>query len=1109
KLANFWSNPYKKTKTDKETGQETTNYYAPMAYGSYTSGIEGVMLPVKITEEDYAKLSSSAYSPAEAYAWMDYTAWVDWANENAEGDVLGLSAAPGMCAEASVASDGSFSFAKLEAEPTVISASATVDTESKHGQYYVSLDESAVAAIASAKQIYGAVVKADGKEYALRHLKNIYYKDFNDFAVNTTAAESQKGQTYSEADLAYYADLEGETITEVDYYTSSGVFTVETEAALGASAPEPTNSDWADGTYEGTGTGFGGDVVMSVTVKDGVITEITPVSHEGENFWVVYETELNNMIEAIRQQGSTDGIDAVSGATKSSKGIMEAVEMALKLASGWQPEPPKPFDPSFFASGDGSEANPWVIKTKEQLNAFAVSMTEAEGGDYAGKYVRLDSDIDLTGEEWTPIGEHKYGFAGSFDGGNHTVNGMTMGTAESPADNKDAEGYWAFFSILNETARVKDLNLTNVSIAASSSVGLSVGGVAGVVTNSDNSYDNWKGAVVDHCSVTGTMTAVQDPGSVNLLAGGITSFLYKGAVINCMTDVDISCTVRNGGGWIEAGGITGMNNRGLVANCYTLGDIRGEADDSSEDMFGKGYSIITPLVGFNAGYIASCYESGSVTSVDSSRGLGLLTAYMTMGGLYDCWYSDAATVTKAGASVDPANPIGAKGPVYSEGLYNVDAVVGNVESFSSDTYAALADKLNAVLPAYPVDLSVFGLSDECLMSWTVKDGTVTFGETTVKSPYVRPAADYVYPDMKALRDAIAKAKAVDRNKYTESSLKTMDDALSAAEEILPKYQELASQEETDEASVTALNESAASAAKTLEDAVKNLAAKPSRNGGGGGGGGSSAPSTYAVTPAAAVNGTLSVSADKAKSGDKVTVTVKPNDGYKAESLKVTDKNGREITVTDNKDGTYTYTMPASAVTVSASFVPADTAAQADAPGAKGFVDVPGDAYFGAPVDWAVEKGITAGVDDTHFAPDASCTRAQMVTFLWRAAGSPAPAVSENPFADVDKGSYYEQAVLWAVEKGITLGTDAEHFSPDAAVNRAQSVTFLYRLSGEKTDGENPFADVAGDAYCYDAVLWAVGHNVTNGTAPGVFSPDDDCTRGQIVTLLYRSEHPGQ
>ena len=279
-------------------------------------------------------------------------------------------------------------------------------------------------------------------------------------------------------------------------------------------------------------------------------------------------------------------------------------------------------------------------------------------------------------------------------------------------------------------------------------------------------------------------------------------------------------------------------------------------------------------------------------------------------------------------------------------------------------------------------------------------------------------------------------------------------------------------------------------------------------GGGGGGGGGSVTSANTVTKAAAENGTFTTSADKARSGDKVTVTVKPDEGYKVDAVKVTDRNGKEITVTDNGDGTYSFTMPASAVTVTPSFVPADQTTPAPtpepAPAAKGFVDVPADAYYAAPVDWAVEKGVTTGVDDTHFAPDASCTRAQMVTFLWRAAGSPEPAGGENPFADVAADAYYSDAVLWAVEKGITQGTDGTHFSPDATVDRAQSVTFLYRFCGEKTDGTDPFTDVSEGAYYYDAVLWAVDQGVTNGTSATTFSPNADCTRGQIVTFLYRA-----
>ncbi len=170
-----------------------------------------------------------------------------------------------------------------------------------------------------------------------------------------------------------------------------------------------------------------------------------------------------------------------------------------------------------------------------------------------------------------------------------------------------------------------------------------------------------------------------------------------------------------------------------------------------------------------------------------------------------------------------------------------------------------------------------------------------------------------------------------------------------------------------------------------------------------------------------------------------------------------------------------------------------------------FVDVPADQYYYDPVMWALEKGITNGTDATHFSPDATCTRGQVVTFLWRAVGSPAPGSSTNPFTDVKSGDYYYDAVLWAVEKGITNGTSETTFSPDQGCTRGQVVTFLHRFEGTPTPGSstNPFVDVTGSAYYYNAVLWAVEKSITNGTDATHFSPDSTCTRAQIVTFLYR------
>ena len=190
-------------------------------------------------------------------------------------------------------------------------------------------------------------------------------------------------------------------------------------------------------------------------------------------------------------------------------------------------------------------------------------------------------------------------------------------------------------------------------------------------------------------------------------------------------------------------------------------------------------------------------------------------------------------------------------------------------------------------------------------------------------------------------------------------------------------------------------------------------------------------------------------------------------------------------------------MPASKVTVKATFMEDNSMLNF-------FVDVPADAYYYDAVLWAAENGITGGTDAVHFSPNATCTRAQAVTFLWRAAGCPAPESSTMPFTDVAEGSYYHDAVLWAVENGITKGTSDTTFTPNAKCTRAQIVTFLWRSQKSPASGSvNPFTDVAADAYYAGAVLWAVENGITAGTTAATFSPNNDCTRAQIVTFLYR------
>ena len=264
------------------------------------------------------------------------------------------------------------------------------------------------------------------------------------------------------------------------------------------------------------------------------------------------------------------------------------------------------------------------------------------------------------------------------------------------------------------------------------------------------------------------------------------------------------------------------------------------------------------------------------------------------------------------------------------------------------------------------------------------------------------------------------------------------------------------------------------------------------------GGSSSYDPTYSVsTPSKTEHGTVTVSPKNASKGDTVTVTVKPDSGYVLETLTVTDKNGNELTLKDKGNGKYTFTMPAGKVEVKATFMEDNSMLNF-------FYDVPNNAYFYEAVKWAVKNGITTGVGNDLFAPEQPCTRAQIVTFLWRAAGSPEPKGTAAGMTDVVSGSYYEKAVAWAIENGITTGTTTSTFSPDATCTRAQSVTFLHRALKGTASGSTNFTDVASDAFYADAVNWAVANNVTNGTSNTTFSPNADCTRAEIVTFLYRA-----
>lgn len=286
---------------------------------------------------------------------------------------------------------------------------------------------------------------------------------------------------------------------------------------------------------------------------------------------------------------------------------------------------------------------------------------------------------------------------------------------------------------------------------------------------------------------------------------------------------------------------------------------------------------------------------------------------------------------------------------------------------------------------------------------------------------------------------------------------------------------------------------------TLHLTTVNFTINNRTSSGGGHSSGSSTPKYTVSVPSGTTGGTVKSNVSSAAKGSTVTVTVTPQDGYKLDKLIVADEKGNTITATDKGDNKYTFTMPSSKVTVTPSFSKIEETKPETSP----FDDVIANDYFYDAVKWAADKDITGGVSSSLFAPEDGCTRAQIVTFLWRTAGSPEPSALSS-FNDVPSDKYYAKAVAWAVENGITVGTTAATFSPDDICTRAHGVTFLYRAAKATASvGASAFTDVADSAYYADAVKWATEQGITKGISSTLFGPDETCTRAQIVTFLYR------
>lgn len=571
--------------------------------------------------------------------------------------------------------------------------------------------------------------------------------------------------------------------------------------------------------------------------------------------------------------------------------------------------------------------------------------------------------------------------------------------------------------------------------------------------------------------------------NVDFFANGEGGYSLAGGIAGITFDSDITnCSVENSSLKGEktlvannacVGGITGYSVHGIFQNCASVnnkiisqtyaGGIVGEIDDSISNN--EGASAFTNC------YVAEGNISAFADDVQDYSIAGGFIGRVTEDNptLENCYVYDTSTsIADTKASFKKTGII--VGSCYMN-LPNYEAKVTTTNCYYGKC-------------TVDADFTTDGNAGTAVEKTEAEfaDGTVKgfLGDAFIqggKYPILASSpADYTKVD-----EAIAVAKAIDGSRYTNY------DAVEAAINAVDRNKSVLEQADVDKM------------AKDIRDAIDALVKKS--NSSSSGGGGSSTP-RYAVTvPDKTENGSLSVTPKNAKKGSDVTITATPDKGYEVDDIVAKDAKGNKLTLKDNGDGTYTFTMPASKVTVTAAFAEK----KADEPVApeKLFADVSADDYYYEAVKWASENGVTGGIGENLFGANLPCTRAQIVTFLWRAAGSPEPK-GMSGFVDVSADAYYAKAVAWAVEEGIVSGTSATTFSPDAVCTRAQSVAFLYRAFGEKVNEAAGFSDVSADAYYADAVAWAVENGVASGIGGGLFAPDQDCARGQIVAFLYRA-----
>lgn len=745
-----------------------------------------------------------------------------------------------------------------------------------------------------------------------------------------------------------------------------------------------------------------------------------------------------------------------------------------------------------YSGGSGTEIDPWLISSVTDLQLLANTINDGKAagfdadcrdtedgipGNYHGYYFKQTTDLDLSRiASWDPIGySGGYGFyfAGNYDGGGYTIS-----NAKSTGKN-DVGGYatagifgWVLFG------SVEDLHVENADFIATGQGNYSyVGGIAAMAY----------GATIENCSVKSSKIESKRNPNQSHCAGGIVGYSTGGTFIKCAS---ISNTIQS---QAYAGGFVGENDddygvgASKYTDCYAVNcSVAVKTEETSGTSFAGGFigMIVSDIA------LTNCYAYKQTLSTEgtsaSNAATGVFAAYsFTNGSTYtasinttNCYYGECAVTTNVGSATEKTSEeftngtvAKALGAAFAQGkLYPVfatdpadytavDAAIKDANALNENNYKDFS-AVKVALDAVVRGKKITEQSEVDAMAKSIKDAIA--------------ALQYKDADYTKVDEALAKANALNKNNYKNFS------AVEAAVNAVVRDKKITEQSEVD------------AMAKAIEDAIAELVKKPSSSS-------SSRPSYSITTPDKTENGSVNISSTSAKRGSTVTITVTPDAGYVLDELTVTDKDGKDVALTKKSDTEYTFVMPAGKVEITPSFVK-----QAEEP-SRVFVDVKTGDYFYDAVQWAVGKGITNGTSAETFSPEAPCTRAQIVTFLWRAAGSPVVNYAMD-LSDVAGDAYYAEAVRWALSEGITTGTSDHTFSPDAVCTREQAVTFLWRAAGSPAvSGESAFEDVGADAYYARAVAWAAQNGVTNGISQALFGTGSDCTRAQIVTLLYRAQ----